>query len=234
MGSEMCIRDREFELKTRFAVHPSTLTQCKRAIVLSACGIAQYTTTQQELMFCVANGAHAMMEHILGLQEGVHCECEKRIKIPEYLLSGIADAVLSGDRILSSYGTERIIVEIKTSGYLKANYTPPVSHIAQLNTYLYGTGIEIGEILTVSRTNGSYNTCTVEIDEELLSSVFSFLDEIYDSLHGGTMPEIDGDCSSCWYYEYCHASDASNIYDYCIRLFNETADNTKEYKERRK
>jgi len=224
---------KDFQLNDVFSIHPSGILNCSYAQALNGAGIAPYTTVEQELLFCVANGGHAFIELMLGLESGLNCECEKTIRMPEYLLSGTPDIIASGQAIEDLYNRDRILIEIKTTAFVSSSFEPRPSYIAQANMYMAMTGIDICEILTISRVNGAYNVYTLGYDAEFTKTLFDDIDNIYDYLERGEMPPQTGNCEKCWYMKYCFSNSIDRIEDYVIRLFNDTIADNVEYQKRR-
>lgn len=223
---------RNFVMSDKFRIHPSMMEQCSRAICLSAIGLKPYTDRNMDLIFCTANNLHNHIQMLIGnsiddinVQSEIPCEC------PEYLVSGTADIVLSGDFVRNRIGKDKMVVEVKSRPYLSKDTAAHISHITQIEMYMHMLGVEYGEILYISRANGAYSVCPINYKYGYVEEHFRRLDSIFDSLESGELPDPDCDCGACYYDRYCCASDSEQFDNLVIKMFNESL--TEEYKQRR-
>jgi CRISPR/Cas system-associated exonuclease Cas4 (RecB family) len=228
----------DYELSDRFTIHPSSLKSCPRSQVIRAAGIRPYTTPSNELMFCVANTAHNMIEMLMGDSlEGVHCTSECRMTMPEYLMSGTADMVVSGPLIkevetnIRGRAIERGIIDIKTKAFVNKKDTVTDAHIAQVQVYMHMADAQFATLLYVSRVNGQYEMYDVDYDEAYVNAILNGVDELFDTLDNGDIPDPDRDCNRCWYMKYCESMFLDKMREVILESYN--ASKTEEFISRR-
>lgn len=228
----------DYDMADRFTIHPSSLTACPRSQVIRAAGIRPYTTIENELMFCVANGTHNMLEMLMGQAiDGLHCDSECRLTLPEYMMAGTADIVISGP-LLEEWETnircnnvERAVVDIKTKAFVNKCTKVTDGHIYQVQMYMHMAFAQFATLLYVSRVNGDYALYDVGYNDGMVDNILSSVDQLFDTLDEGRLPDPDRDCNKCWFMKYCE----SKFYDKMEEVVLESYETSKteEFKTRR-
>lgn len=211
--------------------HPSSIGYCTRKTVYVMSGYPGAELSPQSLsIFENGHSFHNRMEHWFD-KAGILIAPELPIKNDELNISGRTDAVINNpnstkyqylrevtlvdfnDKVIyTGPDNEIALVELKSINYKGFNRVrnegPKEEHVAQLQLYMFLTGIHHGIIFYENKNDQETLEFWIEYDPVLVAKLIDKIKVINAHVAGGTVPDREGTrssfkCRYCDYQEIC-------------------------------
>jgi CRISPR/Cas system-associated exonuclease Cas4 (RecB family) len=202
---------RENRPKTVGRYYPSEAGTCIRKVWYSYKYPTQIKTDLLKI-FEMGNVMHDFIIRVLKSDKMKDIELLKselpfKLQMDNFLISGRVDNVL----LVKSSG-KTIVVEVKSSGMLKAVNKPQRHNVIQLQLYMYATGIHNGLLVYLEKNTLQAKVFDIAFDELMVKDILNRFNELHEHLITNTVPpaeakitssDIGWMCRFCEYKEKC-------------------------------
>lgn len=202
--------EREQREKQAGRYYPSEIGSCIRKVWYSY-KFPQEVKPELLKIFEVGNILHGFVVEVLKSEKNKEVELlqsEFPLKIDRngFVISGRVD-----DLILVRESGKTVLVEVKSTKSLEYTDKPSLSHIMQLQFYMYATGIRNGVVLYIDKNNLQSKVFQVEFSEQEAEKILNRFGALHRSLTADLLPvpeakqreEMNWMCRFCEYAEKC-------------------------------
>lgn len=200
---------REQRPKTAGKYYPSEVGMCIRKLWYSY-RFPQKVKPDVLKIFEMGNILHDFIVRVLKSDRNKEVELLKsempfKLDMKDFQISGRVD-----DLLLVKMSGKAVLVEVKSSGMLKAVKSPQKHHIMQLQLYMHSIGIHNGLLLYLEKNTLQAKVFTIDFDEKIVKEAMDRFRELHESLVSGEVPRAEAKINKSdigWMCRYCEYKD---------------------------
>lgn len=201
----------EHRPKTIGKYYPSEVGTCVRKLWYSYKFPLQVKPDVMKI-FEMGNILHDFVVRVLKSDKNKDVELLKsempfKLNMEKFQISGRID-----DLLLVKLSGKAVLVEVKSSGMLKAVKSPQKHHIMQLQLYMHSIGVHNGMLLYLEKNTLQAKVFTIGFDGNIVKEAMDRFSELHESLAADKVPRAEAKlnrsdigwmCNYCEYREKC-------------------------------
>lgn len=202
----------EYKPKDIGRYYPSEIGSCMRKVWFS---YKKPKETEVDLVrvFEAGNILHDFVVEVLRSEktpevELLESEFPFRMEISGFLVSGRVD-----DLILVKLSGRKVLIEVKSTSYLKYREEPMKGHVMQLQFYMHATKVHDGMLLYIEKNTLQTKWFDLRYDKKIVDDAIKRFKMLHKSLKSGKMPSAEAKVSGEeWMCRYCpYAEECSKV-----------------------